>query len=121
MCTREAYGFANSHTQRERIQRVLARAGTVVPELARKSGRLADRIADTRNELVHLPPEEERPLQGTDLVEASELLVLALHANLLCDLGIAPEHAAALIVESYGQQTLWWRLRRLGHAWPKRA
>lgn len=120
---RRVYGrslrFANSYKQAERIQRVVARAGSVVPELSRKSGRLADRIVDTRNELVHLPVEEDQPLQGRDLVEASELLVLALQVNLLRDLDIAAEHAGALVAESYGQQMLWARLGRRGHAWPK--
>jgi hypothetical protein len=120
---RRVYGrrlrHANSYTQEERIQRVIARAGVVVPELARKSGRLAARIAATRNDLVHLPVEEEQPLHGVDLVEAGDLLVLALQANLLLDLGIRSEHATLLVAASYGQQMLWSRLRRRGHAWPK--
>ena len=118
---RGALRFANGYPQRERIQRLISRAGGVVPEFERKGGRLANRIVDTRNDLVHLSSEGERPLQGSDLVEASALLVLALQANLLLDLGIETEHARALISESYGQQTTWQRLRRRGHAWPKGA
>ena len=116
-----ALRFANGYSQRERIQRLISRAGRVVPEFGRKGGRLADRIVDTRNDLVHLSSEGERPLQGSKLVEASALLVLALQANLLLDLGIGTEHARTLISESYGQQTTWQRLRRRGHAWPKGA
>jgi hypothetical protein len=117
-----ALRFANGYPLRERLRMLIERAAGVVEEFSIKGGRLANRIADTRNDLVHLPAEQdELPLSDRELVEASELLVLALQANLLLDIGIDPEHARRLVAESYGQQTLWTRLRRRGHAWPKGA
>ncbi|MEA2232689.1 MAG: ApeA N-terminal domain 1 [Solirubrobacteraceae bacterium] len=116
-----ALRFANGDPLRERLRLLVRRAGEVVDEFSRKGGRLANRVADTRDDLVHLPAEEWRPLIGTDLVEASALLVLVLQINLLLDLELAPDHVRHLVTESYGQQTLWGRLRRRGHAWPKGA
>jgi hypothetical protein len=111
--------FANSFSQAERIQQVIARAGTIVEPLSRKGGRLAERIVQTRNVLVHMPVGDEPPLRGHDLAEASRLLVLALEANLLLDLEIAPQHAKVLIAHAYNAQATWGRLVRRGHAWPK--
>jgi ApeA-like protein/HEPN superfamily Apea-like protein len=116
-----ALQFANGYPLRERLRLLVRRAGEVVDEFSRKGGRLANRIADTRNDLVHLPAQEARPLAGTELVEASALLVLVLQINLLLDFGLSRDHVRNLIAESYGQQTLWGRLRRRGHAWPKGA
>jgi hypothetical protein len=69
---------------------------------------------------VHLPAAPGDVLDGRDLIEAIELLVLVLHANLLVDLGLDPEHAASLLTRSYGRQLLWQRLHRRDCAWPKR-
>lgn len=112
--------YANGFSQQERLQQVIHRAGTIVEPLSRKSGRLAERIVDTRNVLVHMPVGDEPPLQGYDLAEASRLLVLALEVNLLIDLKIPTEHAALLVAHAYNSQPAWGRLVRRGHAWPKR-
>lgn len=111
--------YANQRSQAERITALLHRAGSVVAPLGHKSGRLAERLVQTRNALVHLPNDRREVLEDLDLAEAVELLVLALHANLLLDIGFQPERAAQFIARSYGQQLLWKRLQERDCAWPK--
>jgi len=112
--------YANQLSQRERIQELIERAGTVVAPLSRRPGRLAQRITETRNALVHLPAEPREVLHGHELIEAVELLVLVLHANLLLEFELGDERTAALLERSYGQQLLWERLHRRHAAWPRR-
>jgi hypothetical protein len=115
-----ALRHVNQLSQEERIVALTKRGGTVVAPLANKPGRLGQRITATRNALVHLPATPGDVLDGRDLIEATELLVLVLHANLLLDLGLDPEHAACLLTRSYGRQLLWQRLHHRDCSWPKR-
>jgi hypothetical protein len=115
-----ALRHVNQLSQEQRIVALTKRAGTVVAPLANKPGRLGQRITATRNALVHLPATPGDVLDGRDLIEAMELLVLVLHANLLLNLGLDPEHAACLLTRSYGRQLLWQRLHRRDCSWPKR-
>ena len=112
--------YVNQISQEERVIALLRRAGSIIAPLSNHPGRLSTRITATRNEVVHLPAVTANVLAGRDLVEAVELLVLALHVNVLVDLGVPAQHAAALLERSYGQQLFWQRLQRRDCAWPKK-
>ncbi|MGI8729862.1 MAG: HEPN domain-containing protein, partial [Solirubrobacteraceae bacterium] len=114
-----ALRHVNQFSQEQRIVALTKRAATVVGPLGNKPGRLGQRITATRNALVHLPAAAGEVLDGRDLIEAVELLVLVLNANLLLDLGLSSEHAAVLLARSYGRQLLWQRLQRRDCSWPK--
>jgi hypothetical protein len=115
-----ALRYVNQPSQEQRIVALTKRAGALVEPLGNKPGRLGQRITQTRNALVHLPAEPRGAvLEPDELIEAVELLVLVLHANLLIDLGLADQHAATLLQHSYGRQLLWQRLYRRGCSLPK--
>jgi hypothetical protein len=114
---RQRLTYANDASQAQRLKAVILRAGEVVAPLSVGAGRLARKIVDTRNMLVHMPAGDEPPLRGLDLVEASRLLVLALEANLLLDLELAPDRVQRLIAGAYESQLVWRRLLDRGNAW----
>jgi hypothetical protein len=111
--------FANEVAQEERILGVIRRAGKVVEPLGNKAGRLSNKLATTRNYLVHLPGERPDVLEGPAMHEAIQLLILALQCNLLLDIGLDPERAGALVASSYSQEFLWRDLHQRQAAWPK--
>jgi Apea-like HEPN len=115
-----ALRYVNQLSQEQRIVALTKRAATVVAPLGNKPGRLGQRITATRNALVHLPAAPRDVLEGWDLIEAVELLVLVFHANLLLGLGLAPEHAGDLLTRSYGRQRFWQNLHHRNCSWPKR-
>ena len=111
---------ADGYSQRDRLKLLIRQAGRAIPEMNVKGGRLAQRISDTRDVLVHLPSSPDtKPLTDRDLIEANALLILVLECNLLLDLGLGDEHVAALVAYAYNSNLMWGRLRRRGHAWPR--
>jgi ApeA N-terminal domain 1 len=111
--------FAGEPSQNERILAVVRRAGDAIGPLGRKSGRLANAVTDARNYFVHLPAEEESDEENPRLFEMSQLLTLAVLANLLLDLGLPTPQIEIQIAQSYAREPFWDRLRARDCAWPK--
>jgi hypothetical protein len=100
--------------------KLLKRAGKVVPALSKRPGRLASAISATRNYVAHLPVERpQKVLEGAEMYNATQLLLLAIHCNLLLDLDIPTERAEALVSGRFGQQPYFKELVKRGCSWPK--
>lgn len=113
-------GFDYELSQEERLLKLLKRAGNIVPALSKRPGRLASAISATRNYVAHLPVERrDEVLEGAEMYNATQLLLLVIHCNLLLDLDIPTERAEALVSGRFGQQPYFKELVKRGSSRPK--
>jgi hypothetical protein len=68
------------------------------------NSKLAGHLVTTRNALTHLDPAAEGALRDAKLLYAVMRLELVIQANLMLDIGIAPELVSDLAVASYQNQ-----------------
>jgi hypothetical protein len=87
-------------TLRERLVWVVERARPVTPRLEPFATQLSDEIVDSRTRIIH---DKHGPasLDGMDLGHALSRLVAVLLANLLLDLGLAPEAIRESMKDAY--------------------
>ncbi len=87
-------------TLRERLVWVVERARPVTPRLEPFATQLSDEIVDSRTRIIH---DKHGPasLDGMDLAHALSRLVAVLLANLLLDLGLAPEAIRESMKDAY--------------------
>lgn len=121
--TRSVYGrrlrHANELMQQDRMLAVVRRAGDVVEPFTRKTGRLVEAVLASRNYFVHLESKDPRALEGAELFDANQLLILALECNLLLDLGLTVDQARAGIERAYAGERVWDELIKRDCSWPK--
>lgn len=109
----------NEPMQKDRFLDVFGRAGEVVQPLGHRRGRLAEVIGATRNYFVHLGTRPELVLEGMELYEVNQLLLLALQCNLLLDLGLSHEQVASAVERAHQGQPYWRELHQRQCAWPR--
>jgi hypothetical protein len=110
---------AHEMTQRERLESFLERAGKIVPALGKERERLAKAVTATRNYFTHLAEQTPHVLEGVELVNANQLLSLAIECNLLLDLGVPPEAASKGVQRAYIGKFFFRDLQQRGTAWPE--
>ena len=96
---RAALGFANSLTQRERLQYLTDRAFSVLddwwdldPEL------FCSELSDTRNWLIHWGKRGQNTIEEPEgMVSLVRRLVVVMYVNILLDLGVNDDGAARVI------------------------
>lgn len=108
---------AHEMTQRERLESFLERAGEIVPALGKERERLAKAVIATRNYFTHLAERTTHVLEGVELLNANQLLSLAIECNLLLDLGVRPEAASEGVQRAYIGKFFFRDLQQRGTAW----
>ena len=112
--------LAHAHEMTQRAAGVVPRAGgEVIPELGRGRERLANAVVATRNYFTHLAKRTPHVLEGVHLLNANQLLTLAIECNLLVDLGVRPEAASKGVQRAYIGKFFFRDLQQRGAAWPE--
>jgi len=104
---RSPLDFANAMSQRRRLRWLFDTAAEVLPILAQDVQRRVAELVETRNYFVHQGQRTRNVLDGFELDDALDRLLVVLQANLMLDLGIPSDWAAGALRRSYeGQPVL---------------
>lgn len=93
--------YANSLSQRWRVEALVVRAAATVPRLEPLATRLSRGLVHTRNYITHWGDPTKHVLKDEELFDAVRQLVLVLQVNLMLDLGLSGEVVAACVEGSY--------------------
>jgi hypothetical protein len=98
---------ANSLTQRQRLDRLIARAAEVVPGVSSlQEAKLGRNLTHTRNWLTHWERRTRHVLEPPELFHALRQFVLVLQINLMLDLGLDEETVATCVRRSYANEVI---------------
>jgi hypothetical protein len=94
--------YADEQGLRARMKELFRRAGQAVEDVEGwRAGGLPDSLVETRNALTHRAGSDEKTLEGSALFWATKRLLVVLQINILLDLRLSSEVAAACIAQRH--------------------